>query len=436
MNDSVRHPPSIPPAWIASLEGRVIAGKYEVTRLIGRGGMGTVWEGKHISLDQKVAIKFIHPQRAANREAQRRLMLEAKAAARLKTRHAVGVFDYGVTDDGTSYIVMEYLDGTTLEKVLRETGRLPAPEVAYIVEGAAKALHVAHAAGVIHRDLKPDNIFLAKEPEGDESGFGYVVKLVDFGIAKIVHDETAHGVASGATQDGMVVGTPHFMSPEALTATAPVGPATDLWSLGACAFAAMVGRLPFDGEGIGMVSVKVCAAPLPVPSQLFAGVPVGFDAWFARACHRDPAKRFQTAEELASALSSICGRGAVRIATMTEDAVQYELKPRQPSVGDSIVPEPKLPPKIAMGAGIVLGVGLAVAALGAFVYKQQEAAQRAILEAQASASAAASAENARAAAAAAAASAAASAAAARDAGPDATGDAGVDAAIRNGRRPR
>lgn len=394
MNEPVRHPPSIPPAWIASFEGRVIAGKYEVTRLIGRGGMGTVWEGKHLSLEQKVAIKFIHPQHAANREAQRRLMLEAKAAARLKTRHAAQVFDYGVADDGTSYIVMEYLDGTTLEQVLREVGRLPAPEVAYIVEGAAKALGIAHAAGVIHRDLKPDNIFLAKEPEGAASGFGYVVKLVDFGIAKIVHDEHVQGVASGATQDGMVVGTPHFMSPEALTASAPLGPATDLWSLGACAYAAMLGRLPFDGEGIGAVSVKVCAAPLPVPSEVFPGVPVGFDAWFARACHRDPTKRFQTAEELATALSSICGRGAVRVATMTEDAVTYELRPRQPSIGDSLVPEPKLPPKIAMGAGIVLGVGLAVAALGAFVYKQQADAERAILEAQARAAAASSASGA------------------------------------------
>src|SRR5262245_23189156 len=200
---------------LPTLEGAVVGGRYRLERLVGQGGMGSVWAGRHMTLNRAVAIKFIHPHLASSADALSRFENEAKAAAKIKSRHAVQVFDHGVTATGQPYIVMEYLEGESLEQRIRRQGRLSLDELAVIVEQAAEALTAAHETGIVHRDLKPDNVFLAKEREA--SRFGYVVKLVDFGIAKIIEDDAATGAA--ATQAGVVLGTPHYMSPEALTAS-------------------------------------------------------------------------------------------------------------------------------------------------------------------------------------------------------------------------
>ncbi|HEY8944346.1 MAG TPA: serine/threonine-protein kinase, partial [Polyangiaceae bacterium] len=255
-----------------ALEGTVVGARYRVDRLLGQGGMGSVWAGRHLTLNKAVAIKFIHPRLAASEEVLRRFDNEAKAAARIQSRHAVSVFDHGVTDTGQPYIVMEYLEGESLERKIRRTGKLPFLEVASIIAQAAEALSAAHEQGIVHRDLKPDNIFLAREREAGEHG--YVVKLLDFGIAKMMEED---GAAVAVTQAGVVLGTPQYMSPEALTSSAPVTRASDIWSLGACAFTAAVGRVPFEGEAIGDVVLKVCAAPLPVPSSFVSELPRGFD---------------------------------------------------------------------------------------------------------------------------------------------------------------
>src|SRR5215472_4976012 len=166
------------------LEGAIVGGKYRVSRLVGTGGMGTVWEGVHTRLGTRVAIKFIKPQYAEHAEARARFEIEARAAAKLSTKHAVHVFDYGVTEDGLPYIVMEYLEGESLSEAIIRRGALPPVEVAKIIEQAARALDKAHSTGVVHRDLKPDNIFLAKPDEPAKAGeLPYTVKLVDFGIA-------------------------------------------------------------------------------------------------------------------------------------------------------------------------------------------------------------------------------------------------------------
>src|SRR6185369_1675149 len=147
------------------LEGTVVADRYEVLRRLGSGGMGAVYLCRHVSLGQNVAVKFIHPQLLTSQEVLRRFDTEAKAAARIKSRHAVSVTDHGVAETGQPFIVMEYLEGVSLEQAMRARGRLPFPEVVEIVAQAARALEKAHAAGVVHRDLKPDNIFLAKDAE-------------------------------------------------------------------------------------------------------------------------------------------------------------------------------------------------------------------------------------------------------------------------------
>jgi serine/threonine protein kinase len=364
-----------------ALAGSIIAGKYRVLEIIGSGGMGTVWEGVHVTLGTRVAIKFIKPQFAEQAEARARFEIEARAAARLDTTHAVRVFDYGVSGDGLPYIVMEFLEGESLSDAVIERGPLPPDEVAQIIGQAARALAKAHAAGIVHRDLKPDNIFLARSDRPVE-GLPYVVKLVDFGIAKILDlapkDPTSASASAhmgGPTREGTVIGTPNFMAPEQLTVGGAPGPLTDLWSLGACTFAALTGRLAFEGDILGDIVLRVCAAPMPVPSKVNPEVPVGFDAWFARACSRDPRRRFQTADELAQALAGVCGIGRLRIATFDEDQPKYTVGR---GVGADAADDTPMPagmsPKSALMAGVVLGIAMMVGILGFLAWRDQSRA--------------------------------------------------------------
>jgi serine/threonine-protein kinase len=375
---------SLPPTS-RDLTGTVVAGKYRVVEPVGHGAMGSVWAAKHVTLGHTVAIKFIHPELTTNQDAIRRFETEARAAAKLKSRHVAQVHDHGVTSDGQPYIVMEFLDGQSLEAAIDERGLLPPGEVIDIIYEAATALEVAHAVGVVHRDLKPDNIMLAHD---GESKRGYTVKLVDFGIAKMVEDEVAN---VSTTRAGTVLGTPRYMSPEGLTGSAPVGPRSDLWSLGASAFAAMVGRVPFEGDTIGDIVLNVCNKPLPIPSQCALGLPEGFDVWFARACQRDPERRFKSAREMGQALKQLD-----RLAREGSEDIQYKIRATQPSIHDPItIPVPPTSSRVRMMAGVVLGASLAVGALGMFVWRRTDEANRAILEAAASAQAAVDAENAR-----------------------------------------
>ncbi|HTQ44171.1 MAG TPA: serine/threonine-protein kinase [Polyangiaceae bacterium] len=358
-------------------EGQLVGGKYRAQRIIGTGGMGTVWEGTHEQLGTRVAIKFIKPQFAEQPEARARFQIEARAAAKLQTKHAVHVYDYGVTPEGLPYIVMEFLEGHSLSDAIIERGKLPAREVAQIIGQAARALQKAHAAGIVHRDLKPDNIFLARTDEPVE-GLPFIVKLVDFGIAKIFEPSSTEGQVSrpmgGPTREGTVIGTPNFMAPEQLAVGGAPGPLTDLWSLGACTFAAMTGRLPFEGDVLGDIVLKVCAAPLPVPSNLNPGVPAGFDAWFARACSRDPSKRFQTADELAQALAGVSGLGRLRVATLDEDQVQNVIRPKPDAMPLSSLPPPNsMSPRTALLAGLVLGIAMMIGVLGFLAWRERTA---------------------------------------------------------------
>jgi serine/threonine-protein kinase len=374
---------------LPDLSGTVVAGKYRVEQLLGQGGMGSVWAGRHVTLGQLVAIKFVHPKLAHSTEARRRFDNEAKAAARIKSRHAVTVQDHGVSEAGQPYIVMEYLEGESLERSIRRRGKLPFAEVVQIVAQSARALSAAHEAHVVHRDLKPDNIFLAKDNEGSKLGYG--VKLVDFGIAKVVQDEAETGAS--ATQAGMVLGTPHYMSPEALTATAPVSAASDIWSLGACAFAAVCGRVPFEGDAIGDVVLKVCAAPLPVPSKLEPSLPKAFDAWFAKCCSRAISSRFKTAAEAADALLRL-----EEWSRAERENVVYQFRPLQPSIALmelDLQQEPQPPSRARMLAGMLVGASLMLGALGFYVQKRTREADDVMRDALAKAAASVESDNSR-----------------------------------------
>ncbi len=366
----------------ASFEGQTVGGKYLVGPLVGSGGMGTVWLGQHTGLGTRVAIKFIRPQFAARADARRRFEIEARAAASVDSKHAVKVYDYGVTEQGLPYIVMEYLEGESLSEALIRRGPFPTDESAKVIRQAARALAKAHAASIVHRDLKPDNIFLATNVESeDPDGLPYVVKLVDFGIAKMldVEREGAKGL-KGPTQDGSVIGTPNFMSPEQLTVGGTPNPLTDIWSLGACTYAAFTARIPFEGEVLGDIVLKVCVEPLPSPSKYAHGAPEGLDAWFHRCCQRDPTKRFQSVDEMSEALAKVCGMGKVTVATKSEDRVQYALRPVDQDALDALpdeMPSPGMNPKTALLAGIIVGVTLMVGLVGFLAWREKQQAEEA-----------------------------------------------------------
>jgi tRNA A-37 threonylcarbamoyl transferase component Bud32 len=278
----------------------LVAGKFRLTRLLGRGGMGAVWEGTHSTLGSRVAVKFIDAEYAESPEARSRFENEARAAARLRSKHVVEVYDHGVSDDGRPFIVMEFLEGEPLDRRLDRVGRLTAKETAHIVLQVCRGLTKAHAAGIVHRDLKPENVFLVwDEEEGTD-----VVKVVDFGIAKFSDTSMS---SSSATRTGSVLGTPHYMSPEQARGLRSVDARSDLWSVAVIAYRCIVGALPFEGEAVGDLLVKLCTAPIPVPSQLAPDVPPSFDAWLQRALNRDPAQRFANAAQLAESLAAVCG---------------------------------------------------------------------------------------------------------------------------------
>lgn len=262
--------------------------------------MGAVWEGTHSSLGTRVAVKFIDAEYASSPEARSRFENEARAAARLRSKHVVEVYDHGVSDDGCPFIVMEFLQGEPLDKRLDRLGRLSARETAQIVMQVCRALAKAHAANIVHRDLKPENVFLVWDDEERTD----VVKVVDFGIAKF--NDSSLSVSS-ATRTGSVLGTPHYMSPEQARGLRSVDARSDLWSVAVIAYRCLVGALPFEGEAVGDLLVKLCTAPIPVPSELAPDVPPGFDAWLLQGLSREPTQRFQTAAQLSESLAAVCG---------------------------------------------------------------------------------------------------------------------------------
>ncbi|RYG79217.1 serine/threonine protein kinase, partial [bacterium] len=280
----------------------LVAHKYELIKLIGRGGMGSVWEGRHTSLGTHVAIKFIEAEYVNSVEARARFDNEARTAATLQSKHAIQIYDHGVTPDGKPYIVMELLSGEPLDRRIERLGRLSPQETARILYQVCRALQKAHDKGIIHRDLKPENIFLVRAHDDDDEE---IAKVLDFGIAKFSGAQSM-GISSN-TKTGAVLGTPFYMSPEQARGLRSVDHRTDIWSLGVIVYKCVTGALPFDGESVGDLLVKICTAPVPVPSHAVPGLPPSFDAWFARALEREPDRRFRTAQELADALAYTCG---------------------------------------------------------------------------------------------------------------------------------
>jgi len=260
--------------------------------------MGAVWVAEHLALRTKVVVKFIASGLQGSDEAKERFSREAAAAAQVKSPHVVQTFDHGLTEDGVPYIVMELLEGRDLGAYLDERGRVEPELVLEIVAQLSRALDRAHAVGIVHRDIKPGNIFLC-----DQGGGEMFVKLLDFGIAKGVEMPRI----DSATKTGAMIGSPFYMSPEQVLGSKNVDHRSDLWSVGVVAYEAMTGSKPFDAETMGGLAIKIHSEPLPLPSSANNALPPAVDAWFAKACARGVPDRFSSGKDLAETLARALG---------------------------------------------------------------------------------------------------------------------------------
>ncbi|MDI3282530.1 serine/threonine-protein kinase [Polyangium sp. 15x6] len=278
--------------------GYSVSKHVKLVRLLGRGGMGSVWVADHLGLKTQVAVKFVSDVHAGDPATRMRFQREATSAAQIGSPHIVNIHDHGITGDGTPYMVMELLDGEDLSARIKREGPLPLDEVAKIVSQTCKALGKAHRLGIVHRDVKPSNIFLL-DTEGD-----LFVKVLDFGIAK-----PGGGESSDVTSTGMIVGTILYASPEQLLNAKSVDFRADLWSLGVVAYRAMTGKLPFtDENGIGALFLAMQAGRFVPPSKIVGTIPAEVDEWCKQALAHDPAARFGSAREMANALYGALGR--------------------------------------------------------------------------------------------------------------------------------
>jgi serine/threonine-protein kinase len=326
--------------------------------------MGTVWEGVHETLGTRVAVKLIELEHVQSPDSLRRFENEAHAAARLQSKHVVEVYDHGVMADGRAFIVMQYLQGEPLERRLDRLGRMSPIETARIVMQICRGLSKAHAIGIVHRDLKPENIFLV----WDEEDGADIVKVVDFGIAKFTAARTPETEASG-TYTGSLLGTPFYMSPEQARGLKTVDHRSDLWAVGVITYRCMLGKLPFEGESVGDVLVKLCTGPIPVPTEVVPGLPPGFDAFITRALSRDLEVRFASAAELAEALAQVCGlpmrpvysTGDVPIrnsdagsspSPIITPSYPNEPFPADPTLASPSVSKPRAGPEVSIGGGV------------------------------------------------------------------------------------
>lgn len=271
----------------------------ELVAPIAEGAMGKVWVAYHHRLRTRVAVKFVHERVTGTdaKEAVARFEQEAAMASQIKSPHVVQTYDSGVTHEGMPYMVMELLEGHSLGERIRGQGTLGWNDATTVIAQVARALTKAHELGIVHRDIKPDNIYLCRAEEG------IFCKVLDFGIAK----QTRLPAMGGLTTDGKIVGTPEFLSPEQVLEDRPVDFRADLWALAVVMYVSIVGQFPFDGKTLGQLCLNLVNRKAPPPSSLRFDLPPGADEWFTRALHRDPAQRFTSAREMATTFAAVLG---------------------------------------------------------------------------------------------------------------------------------
>jgi serine/threonine protein kinase len=275
--------------------GDVVGDKYRVERVLGSGGMGVVVAARHLELDQQVALKFILPEALSGKGNVERFMREARATVRLKSEHVARVYDVGRDAQGRPYMVLELLDGMDLAKLNRERGPLPVADAVEYVLQACEALIEAHSMGIVHRDLKPQNLFVTKRLNGSP-----LVKVLDFGISKFVGPEAAAQMS--LTDSATIIGSPLYMAPEQMRAERGVDLRTDIWAMGVLLYELLGGQLPFEGDTVTALVIKVVNE---APESLLALRPAldgTLVAAVMKCLEKRPDQRWQNVAQLASAL--------------------------------------------------------------------------------------------------------------------------------------
>ncbi|MFL6336785.1 MAG: protein kinase domain-containing protein [Pyrinomonadaceae bacterium] len=311
------------------LIGQVLAGKYRIDDKIDEGGMGCVYRATHVLMEKVVAVKVLHPALAADDKIVQRFTREAKAASRISHPHAINVTDFGESENGIVYLVMEYLPGRTLKGIVRSGGPMTLARTVEIVRQVSGALDAAHAEGVVHRDLKSDNIMLQEATGGDWA------KVLDFGIAKIQQTErSVHETDPGLTAPNLIIGTPQYMSPEQCSQTSDIDARSDIYSFGVIIYEMLAGHVPFSGDSPTAIMMRHIQEPPPSILVERPDLPVEVGRVVERALAKRPEDRFQSAGELAAALAEAAAEApaaAAAAAVLDTERIGSPTSPNEPA---------------------------------------------------------------------------------------------------------
>jgi eukaryotic-like serine/threonine-protein kinase len=315
-----------------SLLGQVLAGKYRIEERLNEGGMGAVYRGTHVLMDKTVAVKVLRPSLAADEKIVQRFSREARAASRISHPHALSVTDFGESEDGVVFLVMEYLDGKTLKEVIREAGQMPLPRVVEIIRQVGGALDAAHGQGVVHRDLKSENIMLLNSAGPDYA------KVLDFGIAKITEPTGAYD--PGLTAPDLVIGTPQYMSPEQCSQASEIDARSDLYSLGVIIYEMFVGHVPFTGHSPTAIMMKHMQDEAPSVLQERPDLPAAVARVVERSLAKRKEDRYQHVGDLVEDLTMASGMAAATTPPVPSSSARDRIVVPTTSALGSTQPEP------------------------------------------------------------------------------------------------
>ena len=313
--------------------GDVLAGKYEVERVLGFGGMGVVVAAKHIHLGERVAIKFLLAQALKKPEVVERFLREGRAAVRIKSEHVARVFDVGKLDDGAPYMVMEFLEGADLSALLKSKGAVHIELAVEYVLQACEAIAEAHSLKIIHRDLKPANLFVAKRADGSP-----VVKVIDFGISKMADPTTGNDVEM--TKTDVMMGSPVYMAPEQMISARDVDERADVWSLGVILHYLVMGQQPFKGASVTQLYASIIEGP-PRMRDTRPDVPPELEVAVQKCLEANPKDRWSNVSELASAIADFgpaAGRVSAERVARTLGVTPMQRSTPPPPIAGSITP--------------------------------------------------------------------------------------------------
>lgn len=271
--------------------GGLLGGKYRIVRFLAAGGMGAVYEAQHVVVKRRFAVKLLHPELALARESLARFQREAQAAGTLENENVIATVDFGIAPDGSPYLVMEYREGESLRDLLERERRLPLGRAADLVLQACRGVHAAHRAGIIHRDLNPQNLLVCRRDDGTD-----LVKVLDFGIAKL------EAVDSAETRTGSILGTPAYLSPEQARGEKSVDHRADIYGLGTLLYEVLAGQKPHPGDSHNAILHHICTQPASPLASLRPDLPPALVATVERALHSEPKARQASAEALAEEL--------------------------------------------------------------------------------------------------------------------------------------